>query len=152
MVSSLRRSSTRRSAGTARRDHVDRFDALAILGNRIAREHCLHGLRHILWRETQCAGTVLIDLEADRLLLLAPVEMGVDDLGVGRHDLANLLGDLPHFQRIGLNHTELHREADWWTKEEAIYSRTRRRHRAIGDGLIKPLLHPLARFEVFGDN
>src|SRR5262249_61847363 len=78
--------------------------------------------------------------------------MGVDDLGVGRHDLANLLSDLPYLQRVGPDHAELYRETDWRTKEETIYARTCRRHRAVRDGLIEPLLHPLARFEVLGDD
>ena len=64
-----------------------------ILGHGVAREQRLQRLRHVLRGEAERAGAVLIDLEADRFDLLAPVEMRIDHLGVLRHDGAHLLGD-----------------------------------------------------------
>ena len=98
------------------------------------------------------AGAVLVDLEADRLDLLAPVEVRVDDLGVVRHDLAHLLGDGAHLHRVGSDHAELHREADRRAELEAVDAGARLRQRAVGERLLEPRLHPLARLEVLGDD
>ena len=53
-------------------DHVDMLDALAILRDHVAREQRLQRLRHVLRRQAEGTGAVLIDFEADRLDLLRP--------------------------------------------------------------------------------
>ena len=79
-----------------------------------------------------------VDLEADRLDLFAPVQVWVDNLGICRHDLADLLGNLAHLHRIGADHTELHREAHRRTEHEAVHSSPRFRQGAIGKSFFEP--------------
>ena len=71
-------------------------------------------------REPDGAGAVLVDFEPDRLGLLAPVEMRIDQLAVGGHDLAHVFGDVADLQRIGPDDAELHRIADRRAEVEAI--------------------------------
>ena len=58
------------------------LDALAVLRHGVAGEQRLQRLRHVLRREAERAGAILIDFEPDRLDLFAPVEVRVDDFGV----------------------------------------------------------------------
>ena len=134
------------------RHHVDVLDALAILRDGVAREQRLQRLRHVLRRQPKRAGAVLVDLEADRLHLFAPVEVRVDDLGICRHDWRDLLGDLAHLHRIGADHAELHREAHRRTEHEAVDPRARFRQRAIGKRLLEPRLDALAGLQILGDD
>ena len=75
----------------------------------VSRQQRLQRLGDVLRGEPERAGAILVDLEPDRLDLLAPIEMRVDDLGVPRHHLAHLLGDRAHL-RVGPDHAELHRK------------------------------------------
>ncbi len=134
------------------RDHVDMLDAFAILRDGVARQQRLQRLGDVLRRQAERAGAVLVDLEPDRLHLLAPVEMRVDDLGVCRHDLAHLFGDRAHLHRVGPDHAELHREADRRAEHEAVDARARLRQRAVGNRPFEPRLDALARREVLGDD
>src|SRR5438874_2576095 len=60
--------------GNRARNHVDVLDAFPILRNGVTREQRLQRLGNVLRREAECAGTVLVDLEPDRLHLLAPIK------------------------------------------------------------------------------
>src|SRR5690242_4288923 len=77
--------------------------------------------------------------------------MRVDDLGICRHDLADLLGNLAHLHRIGADYAELHREANRWTKHETVHPGPRFRQGPIGKGFFEPGLDALAGLQVLGD-
>ena len=121
-----------------------------ILGDGEAAEQRLQGLRHILRGEAERAGAVLIDLEADRFHLLAPVEMRIDDLGILRHHGADLVGDRAHLHGIGADDAELHREADRRAEVEAVDPGAGLRQRAVGQRVLEPRLDALARLQIPG--
>ena len=138
--------------GNRARDHVDVLDAFAILRDGISGQQRLQRLGNVLGRQAQRAGTVLVYLEPDRLHLLAPIEVRVDDLGVCRHHLAHLFGDCAHFHRIGPEHAELHGEANWRAEQETIDPRASFGERALGNHTFEPRLDALAGREILGDN
>jgi hypothetical protein len=51
--------------------------------------------------QSERAGAVLVDFEADRLDLFIPVQVRIDDVGVSRHHGAHLFGDAANLQVIG---------------------------------------------------
>src|SRR5262249_24605366 len=57
--------------------------------------------------------------EADRLDLLAPVEMRIDQLRILRHHLAHLVADLADLHGVGPDDAELDRIADRRARHEA---------------------------------
>ena len=134
------------------RHHVDVLDAFAVLRSGVARQQRLQRLGNVLRRQSERAGAVLVDLEPDRLHLLAPVEVRVDDLGVLRHYLAHLFGDGPHLHRIRPDDAELDRETHGRAKHEAIDTHAGLRQDAVRDRTLQPGLDALARREVLGDD
>ena len=128
------------------------LDAFPKLRDGISREQRLQRLGNVLGGKAKCAGTVLVDLKPDRLYLLTPIEVRVDDFGIRRHDLAHLFGNRAHFHGVGPDHAELHGEADGRAKQETINPRASFRQRAIGDGAFKPCLDALAGREILGDD
>jgi hypothetical protein len=76
----------------------------------------------------------------------------VDDLGVFRHHLADLLGNLAHLHRIGADHAELHGEADRRTEHEAVNPGPRFRQDPISKSFFEPRLDALASLQVLGDD
>ena len=115
-------------------------------------EQHLQHLRDVLWGEAERAGALLIHFEADGFDLLAPVEVGVDDLAVLRHDGAHLIGDGAHPHRIGSHDAELDREADRRTKAETIDARPCLRQCAVGEIPLDARLDPLARRKILRHN
>ena len=92
---------------------------------------------------------ILVDIEPDRLHLLVPIEVRIDELAVFRHHLADVFRDGAHFQRVGADHAELNRKADRRAEDETVDTRPRLRQRAVGDRLFQPRLEALPPVEVF---
>ena len=130
--------------------HVDGLDAFAILRHGEAGQQRLQRLRDVLRGQTDGAGAVLIDFQPDRLRLLVPVEMRIDELAIVRHHLADLLGDVAHLQRVGPDDAELHRVADGRTEREPVDAGARFGKRAVGKRLFEARLDALARLQVLG--
>jgi hypothetical protein len=84
-------------------------------------------VNNVLGGQAERAGTVLVNVEPDRLHLLAPIEVRVNDLGVCRHDLPNLFSDRAHFHRVGPDHAELNGERAATVKKAPAVPRLSRR-------------------------
>jgi hypothetical protein len=125
------------------------LDALAVLRHHVAGEERLQHLRDVLRGQSERAGAILVDFEADRLDLFVPVQVRIEDVGVFRHHGAHLLGDAANLQGIGTNEAELNGEADRRAEREAVDPRPRLRYCAVRQGAFEPGLHALARLEVF---
>src|SRR5262249_32020473 len=106
--------------GNCARDHVDVLDALAILRHVVSGEQRRQHLRDVVWGQPERAGAVLIDFEPDRLLLLAPVEVRIDHVGIFRHDGAHLIGDYTHLHGIGTDDAKLDRKTNRRAEIETI--------------------------------
>jgi hypothetical protein len=95
-----------------------------------------------------CTEPILIDLKLDRLGLLVPVEVRVDQFAVGRHNPTDVLGNLAHFQRIGSDDAELHGIANGRTEVEAVHPSAGLRQRTFGKSVFKPCFDALAGLQI----
>ena len=152
MVRLGRRLRSSRSADTARATTSIDLDALAILRHGEAGQQRLQRLRHVLRREAYRTSAILIDLKLDRLGLLVPVEVRIDQLAVGRHDLAHVFGNLANFQRIWSDHAELHGIANRRAEVEAVHPSAGLRQRTFGKSVFKPCLDALAGLQILGND
>src|ERR1700760_989200 len=115
-----------------------------------ARERHGERLRNVLRRQAERAGAVLVDDELQVRRLLVPVELGLGDVRILLHDVANLVGDLAHLLGVGSDDAELNREADRRTEIKAVNPNACLRQRAIGDRFFDLGLDALARLDALG--
>src|SRR5262249_41371221 len=93
-----------------------------------------------------------VDNEFQIRRLLVPVEMRVDHLVVGAHDLPDLVGNVADFLRVRTDHAELDRKTDWRPEIEPVNTHARFRQRAAGNYFLDPFLDPLTGLDILRDN
>jgi len=107
---------------------VDQLDAVADLGDGHAGKPHLQGLGDILGRQPEDPGPVLVHDQPDRPGLLVPIQVDVRGIGVGAHDVTDLIRYLPHAGRFGTDDTKLHGIADRWPQKQRRHA-----HPGLGD-------------------
>jgi hypothetical protein len=96
----------RNSAG----NHTDFFDAVTQCRHLHARNQHRQRLRNVLRRQAERPGAVLIDSQLEIRRLFVPVEMRIDNLVIGAHHLAHLIGDVAHGLGVRSDNAELDRK------------------------------------------
>ena len=85
-------------------------------------------------------------------ILLAPVEMRVDQPRVGAHDVAHPLGGFAHDVRLRSDDAELNRKPNRRAEIEPIKPDPRHAERALGDSGLDARLDALAGFDIARDD
>ena len=96
------------------------------------------------------ARAILVDDEPHVLDLLVPLELGIDDVRLGPHDVADLIGDGTDLDGIGADDTELDREANRRTEVQPVDPHARLGYGTRGHGALDPCLEALARLRPLG--